>query len=91
VSETTVGIAIFVVYTLLAWVRKIEKFSFAFILGSLLIVASVLIISAYCIGEVVTRVEPVQGFIPMNYYTYMDMVGFSVYNFEGIGVVMPLC
>jgi len=50
-----VGCIIAVVYTSLAWVRKIEKFSFAFVLGSTLIFISTIIITGFCIQMIATR------------------------------------
>jgi len=39
---------------------------------------------------ILSRTEPVTGFVAFNSNSYWDMIGFSVYTFEGIGVVMPI-
>ena len=74
---------------MLAWVRKIEKFSLAFIFGNFLILLSCIVIVIFCFKHINEK-GPGPGFIPFNYSLYWSMVGFSVYCYEGIGVVMPI-
>jgi proton-coupled amino acid transporter len=59
-------------------------------LGTFLILITTLVVTGFCIQMIMTREEPVQGFIPLNRSGFWDMVGFAVYTYEGIGVVMPI-
>lgn len=89
VDTFNIAVGVIIVYTLLAWVRKIEKFSLAFIFGNFFILLSCTVIIIYC-AKIIDERGPGEGFIPMNYSLYWSMVGFSVYCYEGIGVVMPI-
>lgn len=77
------------IYIPLAWVRKIHKFAFAFVLATILIALSTIVISWFCIDRII-EIGPGPGVVPINYPTMWDVVGFSVYTYEGIGVVMPI-
>ena len=85
----TVGLGLLIIYIPLAWVRKIEKFAFAFMFAIILIAISTVIISGFCV-KLIAENGPGPDFIPINYVTMWDVVGFSVYTYEGIGVVMPI-
>jgi solute carrier family 36 (proton-coupled amino acid transporter) len=72
-----------------AWVRNFAKFSFTFIAGNVLILLVILMLSAQSFAQIyssgiATEIEVVkpQGLLPM--------IGFVIYAFEGIGVVMPI-
>ena len=73
----------------IAWVRNISKFSFTFLIGNLCIITTVIVVSAYLYVDF-RRDGFGPGIEPMNYKSYWSMVGFSVYTYEGIGVVMPI-
>jgi proton-coupled amino acid transporter len=84
-------IAIFVtiVLTRIAVVRKLHKFSFAFMLGSLLILLVCIITIGFCITKISS--EGVSDkFIPYHEENIFGVIGFSVYVFEGIGTLMPI-
>ena len=73
----------------IAWVRNIAKFSFTFLIGNLCIMSTVVIVSVYMTKDVYeTGFGP--GLVAMNHDSYWSMVGFSIYAYEGIGVVMPI-
>ena len=77
-------------YTPLAMVRKLQKFSFGYILGNIMIIATVLIVLVYSIKGLATDGPMNDGFKTINTTKMWDMVGFSFYSFEGIGTVMPI-
>lgn len=81
---------VFLIYTPLAWVRNISKFSFTFLIGNLLIVATVLLILYFAFDLLFTQGGGGPGLVKFNETGYLTMIGFSVYTFEGIGVVMPI-
>ena len=57
---------IIAIYTPLAWVRNIAKFSFTFLLGNLLILLAILFVSVYC-GMVISRQGGVaEGIVLLN-------------------------
>ena len=75
----------------IACVRNISKFSFTFLIGNTLILTTVIIVSTVLtmkFAESGYKLGP--NVEAINYDSYMIMVGFSVYAFEGIGVVMPI-
>ena len=77
------------VYTPLCYVRKIEKFAFTHIIADILILVTVIVICVYNIikiddkgwGSNVTFINP---------DTWLNMIGFSVYSYEGIGIILPI-
>ena len=75
----------------IAWVRQISKFSFTFLVGNILILTTVIIVTIVLIVKFVKRdYEFADNLEPINMDSYMSMVGFSCYAYEGIGVVMPI-
>jgi amino acid permease len=50
-DQWSIAALIIVIYTLLSWVRKIQKFSFAYMLGSFLILFVCSIIAIYCLQK----------------------------------------
>jgi amino acid permease len=83
------AIGIICLYTPLAWVRKIQYFSAGYIIGNLMIILTVSVVSIYAIVKIKKDgVGP--EFQAVNDAKMWDMVGFSFYCFEGIGVVMPI-
>ena len=83
--------------TPIAWVEDIKKFSFTFLLGNLLILTTIVSVSSYCIWLMSLAAddnnqehhapEPVPAFIPSGFWA---TVGFAIYSYEGIGIVMPI-
>ena len=83
-------IAVCIIYTLLSWVRNLAKFSFTFIVGNVLIIVAVIYVCVFAgklFGEQGGK-GPDLEFI--NTAGYMNTLGFSIYCYEGIGIVMPV-
>ena len=87
-------IAILIICTFgpLTWVRRIQRFRFAFIFGVMMIVLALFTISIYCFDILSKRdyIRPPDGYFAINNDRYWDMIGFSFFMFEGIGSVMPV-
>ena len=82
-------IAVTTIYTLLAWVRNLAHFSFTFLIGNILIIITVLYVAYY-----VCKMIHDDGIGPNNEFVndsgVWNTLGFSIYCYEGIGVVMPV-
>jgi amino acid permease len=85
----TYGIALCCILSVLAWVRNIAVFSFTFLIANILLLVSVIVISGYSTKNLIDNgISPTaEAFIPEGVWT---MVGFAVYAFEGIGILMPV-
>jgi len=64
-------------------------FSFTFLFANSLMLATVLIICGYSIVKIIDE-GLADTIVPINYKGMWSMVGFSIYVFEGIGILMPV-
>ena len=71
------------------WVRDISKFTFTFLAGNLLIVTTVVIVMVVMVMKYAEKGVG-DGLQTINQESIWTMVGFSVYVYEGIGVIMPI-
>ena len=90
-----VSIGVCLIFSPLAWIRKIEVFRYGFIFGVAMIFITVLTIAVYCFILINERDWAHWEMIKDEYYAfnddrYWDMIGFSFFMFEGIGCVMPV-
>ena len=73
---------------MLAWVRNISTFRFTFIFANALLLLSVIMVIVFSLIKISE-----EGFgpniKPINFNGMWTMVGFSIYTYEGIGVLMP--
>lgn len=83
------GILCFLVYTPLCWVRKIEKFNATHIFADALIVITAIIVIIYTIKYAVDQHGLGPGLEVLNKSTFLNIIGFSVYAYEGIGIILP--
>lgn len=88
----------------IAWVRKIETFKVGFMFAFVMIIVTLITISAFCVSINLGESKGTgnsqdafseaalteRGFVPINYDSFWNMIGFSFFMFEGIGGVMPL-
>ena len=75
--------------TPLVFVRKIEKFSFTYILADFLILATAVSIIGFS-SKYVADNGWGEGVVAFNKSTWLTMIGSAVFSFEGIGVVIPI-
>ena len=82
-------IAVLAVLTSIAWVEDIKKFSFTFLVGNLLILLTIITVSVYCIWLMIDKGmgPPVPAYNPDGFWA---TVGFAIYSYEEIGIVMPV-
>jgi proton-coupled amino acid transporter len=78
------------ILTPLACVRNIAKFSFTFLIGVLMILISFFVVSIFCFKEIYDSGHVAEGTQMFNSTNFSLAIGFSIFNFEGIGVVMPI-
>lgn len=82
-------IGICLILTCLSWVEDIKKFSATFLVGNLLILSTVIAVSGYCFWTIADK-GPGAGIVPYNPAGFWTTVGFVIYSYEGIGIVMPV-
>jgi len=78
------------ILTPLACVRNIAKFSFTFLIGVLMILISFFVVSTFCFKQMYDQNGIGPGTELFNSTGFSLAIGFSIFNFEGIGVVMPI-
>jgi proton-coupled amino acid transporter len=88
-DEPMIAIFVTLVLTRIAVVRKLHKFSFAFMLGSVLILLVCVITIGFCVDKM-NKEGVSASFVPFHSESLFGVIGFSVYVFEGIGTLMPI-
>ena len=76
--------------TLIAWVEDIKRFSATFLIGNILIFATVITVSVYCVFIFNEQGGPGPDLMAYNPSGFWATVGFAIYSYEGIGIVMPV-
>ena len=79
---------VIVILTLLAWVRNIAVFRFTFIFANFLLLSSIIIVIGYSIDRLKDLGLP-NDIVAVNTSGMWTNVGFAIYTFEGIGILMP--
>lgn len=79
----------FILYVPLCWIRKIAVFNKTHLFADIIIVVMLLAVVGYGINHAIVD-PPAKGFQPINYSDWVEMIGFAVYTYEGIGVVLPI-
>jgi proton-coupled amino acid transporter len=76
-------------FAALCFVRKIEVFAITHVFADVMIVLALVIITIY--GCINLKDKGRNTGVPFfNAKTYTDAIGFSVYAFEGIGMILPV-
>jgi solute carrier family 36 (proton-coupled amino acid transporter) len=75
--------------TPIAWVRNIAKFSVTYAIGIFMQIITLIVVVIFCISLLKENGKG-PDLVPIKNDTAAIMLGFSIYNFEGIGVVMPV-
>lgn len=84
----------FCIYVPLCFIRKVEKLAVTHLFGDAMIIITLIVLFVYG-GIAMSEREPTPGFSPegitfINPTLFPDAIGFAVYAYEGIGVVIPI-
>lgn len=83
-----IPLVLFVSLSFLNLVRKIEKFAWTHTLADIMIMITLMTCCAYGASNIVENGASIGPFI--NTQDYVSAIGFSIFAFEGIGLVMPV-
>jgi len=74
----------------LCWVRKIEQLAFTHIIAEIAIVITVITVLFFACAEWHATGAKLDEIAFFNTTTWYNGIGFSVYSYEGIGIIMPV-
>jgi len=92
-TDSAVAIYIFiviVVYSLLSWIRNLAKLSFTFMMGNFLIIVTAICVTVYASKLLSSQGGPGPDIAFIEPSGALSTLGFTIYCFEGIGIVMPV-
>lgn len=84
------GLCIWLIYSPLMWIQRLENFSSGFIVAVFLILLGVATTSYFAVEVAQEQDGPGPGYVALNRDAYWSMVGFAFYMFEGIGCLLPI-
>ena len=84
------GIAIWVLYTPLVWIRRLEFLSKAFIFACFCILLGIVTTLVFAFKLIEEQGGPGPDIEPIVKDSYWNMVGFAFFMFEGIGCLLPV-
>ena len=84
------AIVVLVVYTLLSIVRNLAVFSFTFLIGICLILITCSYVTVVAVGRMTSETQILEGITFLNTIGALNTLGFTIYCYEGIGIVMPV-
>ena len=85
----TYGVIVIIIDTLLAWVQNISSFSFSYAMSNFLMLCSCIVVCSYSV-LIINENGIDKEVVNINTNAMWSMVGFSIYIFEGIGILMPV-
>jgi proton-coupled amino acid transporter len=80
----------FVMFTLLCFVRKISKFALTHQFAIAMIFLTMAVVIIYGIMNLSKEGSQLSTITAINPVSWSDAIGFSVYAYEGIGVILPV-
>ena len=84
------GIGIFLLYSPLVWARRLETFKKAFVFAVAMIGLGVATTSVFALRLIEEQGGPGPDLVPINHDSYLTMIGFAFFMFEGIGCLLPI-
>ena len=83
-------IIVIVIYSLLSWVRNLAKFSFTFMIGNILIIITAIYVTVVASKLIMVQGGPGPDMAFLEPSGALNTLGFTIYAYEGIGIVMPV-
>mmetsp|Transcript_41732 Transcript_41732/g.54960 ORF Transcript_41732/g.54960 Transcript_41732/m.54960 type:complete len:186 (+) Transcript_41732:1065-1622(+) len=83
-------VSIIVIFSLLSWVRNLAKLSFTFMLGITLVLITTIYVTCFAIERISEQGGMAQNVAFLEPSGYLGTLGFTIYSYEGIGIVMPI-
>ena len=90
ISTVWLAFMFYILFSLLCFIRKIEIFAWTHVFADSMIVITILVIVVYGamnLSREGNQIDTIQKINPNQWY---DAIGFSVYCYEGIGVILPV-
>jgi len=84
------GLAIFILYSPLAWVRRLEPLSKLFIFSVFMILVGVITTSVFAFDLITEQGGHGEGYEAINEESFWGTIGFAFFMFEGIGCLLPI-
>lgn len=86
------SVAIFLICLLIptVFVRNLSKFSFTYLIGNVCIMTTIIVVSYEFISKQIEEGGKLGPGVDWIDSDFMMMLGFGVYAYEGIGVVLPI-
>lgn len=85
----TYGVPICILLSLLAWVKNLASFTFTFKTAIYLMFSTMFVVWGYSIVKI-QKDGISSDILPINYSGMWTTMGFSIYTYEGVGIVMPV-
>ena len=89
-DRNSVAMVVLILFGLLVFVRRIEIFASTHIFADVMILLTVIIIMMFGIGRMWNDGTMISTIPFLNMHSYSEAIGFSVYAYEGIGMIMPV-
>ena len=90
VSKWYFGLLCLCIYVPLCMVRKVEKLAKTHLFGDVMILFTILVIFVYASVEASKNGFKPEGIPFIRWKLFPDAIGFAVYAYEGIGVILPI-
>lgn len=90
ISRNWFVLGFFVLWALLCFVRRLEIFASTHIFADIVIFIAIITIMAYGGVKLKNEGSQFETIPPFNPETFTDAIGFSIYSYEGIGMIMPV-
>ena len=84
------GLCIFILYSPLVWIRRLEPLSKLLVFAALLILIGVVTTSSFALGVASDQGGPGEGYVAVNQEGYWGTIGFAFFMYEGIGSLLPV-
>lgn len=84
------GIGVIVVYSPIVWVRYMKSFSKGFAVAAVMILLAVISTSVFALRLVEEQGGAGPDYVSINEDSYLSMIGFAFFMFEGIGSLLPV-